>query len=140
MAFVMAPVASGTASISMRAATATDTAGVEYYFTCTAGGGNDSGWRDSPEYTDSGLSSDVVYSYTVKARDKSDNQFETEESDEGSAVIDLYDGRMGLSDFARFAGQWMQENCGFCGGADLTGDGAVDGEDLERFASMWLGD
>lgn len=138
MTFEAAPVATGTTSISMRATTASDTSGVEYYFTCTAGGGKDSGWRDSPEYTDSGLSSDVVYSYTVKARDKSVNGFETEESVVGSAVIDLYDGKMGLSDFAHFAGQWMQTNCGFCGGADLTGNGAVDGDDLREFASRWL--
>ena len=124
----------------MTATTATDASGVEYYFACTAGGGNDSGWRDSPDYTDSGLSSDVVYSYMVKARDKSVNQNETGESVSGSAVIDLYDGKMGLSDFAHFAKQWTQTNCGFCVGADLTDDGAVGFDDLQRFAWMWLAD
>jgi hypothetical protein len=140
MTFAVAPAATGTTSISMTAATATDAYEVEYYFTCTAGGGNDSGWRDGPHYTDSGLSSDVVYSYKVKARDKSVNQNETGESASGSAVIDLYDGKMGFSDFALFAKQWMQTNCGFCAGADLTDDGAVGFDDLQRFAWMWLAD
>jgi len=140
MTFAIAPAATGTTSISMTATTATDASGVEYYFTCTAGGGNDSGWRDSPDYTDSGLSSDVVYSYMVKARDKSVNQNDTCESVGGSAVIDLYDGKMGFSDFALFAKQWMRTNCGFCVGADLTDDGAVGSDDLQRFAWMWLAD
>jgi hypothetical protein len=58
----------------MTASTATDVSGVEYYFECTAGGGNDSGWQDSPEYEDTGLDSGTQYSYRVQARDKSANQ------------------------------------------------------------------
>jgi hypothetical protein len=43
--------------ITMTATTASDISGVEYYFTETSGnpGGSDSGWQDSPVYTDGGL-------------------------------------------------------------------------------------
>jgi hypothetical protein len=74
MTFHSPPALAGAGSISMVAATAFDPAGVEYYFTCTSGsasGGNDSGWQDSPAYTDTGLAPGVSYTYTVKARDKS---------------------------------------------------------------------
>ena len=77
MSFAVAPVASSPGSITMTAATAHDLMGVEYYFTCTAGGGNDSGWQDSPVYTDTGLTPGVQYSYTVKARDKQPGLNET---------------------------------------------------------------
>jgi hypothetical protein len=73
-------------SISMTATTATDASGVEYYFTCTVGGGNDSGWQDSESYTDSGLSELTTYTYTVIARDKSVNQNATAPSTAESAT------------------------------------------------------
>ena len=69
----------------MTATTATDPGGVEYYFTCTAGGGNDSGWQDSSTYEDTGLSELTSYTYTAKARDKSSNQNETGVSSAESA-------------------------------------------------------
>ncbi|MFK7910536.1 MAG: sialate O-acetylesterase [Akkermansiaceae bacterium] len=73
MSFASAPVAISTTEISMVAATASDPSGVEYYFTETSGnpGGDDSGWQDSPNYVDTGLSPSTAYSYTVTARDKS---------------------------------------------------------------------
>ena len=73
MAFASFPVANGTTSIIMTATTAGDPAGVEYYFTETSGnpGGSDSGWQDSPDYEDTGLTPGTAYSYTVSARDKS---------------------------------------------------------------------
>lgn len=79
MSFASAPTALGATSISMTATTAADvlTPGVEYYFTCTAGGGNDSGWQVSPNYTDTGLTQNSTYSYTVKARDTSSAHNET---------------------------------------------------------------
>jgi hypothetical protein len=80
MFFHSPPAPSGAGSISMVAATAFDPAGVEYYFACTSGGtsgGNDSGWQDSPAYTDEGLAAGVSYAYTVKARDKSPARNET---------------------------------------------------------------
>ena len=72
----------------MTATTATDASGVEYYFDCTAGGGNDSGWQDSTTYEDTGLSASTQYSYQVKARDKSSNQNETTYSTLKSATTD----------------------------------------------------
>ena len=72
MTFAVAPAANATA-ISMTATTATDPSGVEYYFTCTSGGGKDSGWQASPNYIDSNLQTGTQYTYTVKARDKSVN-------------------------------------------------------------------
>ena len=80
MAFHSPPAASGAGSVSMVAATAFDLAGVEYYFTCISGsasGGSDSGWQDSPAYTDTGLAPGVAYVYTVIARDKSPARNET---------------------------------------------------------------
>lgn len=76
-AFSVAPAADGDSAITMTAATASDPSGVEYYFTCTSGGGHDSGWQNSPIYTDTGLSPSTAYAYEVKARDKSPGKNET---------------------------------------------------------------
>lgn len=74
-AFAVTPVAAGTTSITMTAATASDPSGVEYFFDETSGnpGGTDSGWQDSPGYTDTGLTPGVFYTYRVRVRDKSAN-------------------------------------------------------------------
>ena len=61
-------------SIRMTASTATDTSGVEYYFECISGGGHDSGWQESPEYIDIGLSPGTRHTYRIRARDKSTSQ------------------------------------------------------------------
>jgi autotransporter-associated beta strand protein len=74
MTWEVPPTALSTSSITMTATTATDDSGVEYYFACIAGGGNNSAWQDSPVYVDSGLSPNTQYTYTVTARDKSANQ------------------------------------------------------------------
>ncbi|PXA04648.1 hypothetical protein DDZ13_05605 [Coraliomargarita sinensis] len=87
MSFDIAPTPVGGSSISMTATPAHDTMEVEYYFSCTAGGGNDSGWQDSNVYTDTGLTPGVQYSYTVKARDKYPNLNETAASAAASATI-----------------------------------------------------
>jgi hypothetical protein len=85
MQWLVLPYATGSRSIAMEAITASDVSGVEYYFTCTSGGGNDSGWQDSPFYEDTGLLPDKLYTYKVKARDKSTSQNETGFSSAASA-------------------------------------------------------
>ncbi|MGB1142691.1 MAG: hypothetical protein ACPG1A_17455, partial [Halioglobus sp.] len=91
MTFASAPVATGETTIAMTASTASDPSGVEYYFECTAGGGNDSGWQDGSSYTDSGLTPGAQYTYRVRARDKSPAQTETSWSGTASATTDVPD-------------------------------------------------
>ena len=77
-------------SISMTATTATDSSGVEYSFTCTAGSGHSSSWQDNTIYTDTGLAEGSTCTYTVTARDKSPNHNETAASDPctGMTLVD----------------------------------------------------
>jgi len=91
MTWQTAPYATGSTSIAMEADPASDPSGVQYYFTCTAGGGRDSDWQASPTYEDTGLSPDTTYTYTVKARDLSPNQNETAPSTAESATTDPTD-------------------------------------------------
>ncbi|NNC87705.1 MAG: hypothetical protein HKN82_04505 [Akkermansiaceae bacterium] len=86
MSFASPPAALGVDSITMTATTAADLNGVEYFFENTAGGGNDSGWQDSPEYTDTGLSPGTEFTYRVQARDKSSGQNVTAFSAAASAT------------------------------------------------------
>jgi sialate O-acetylesterase len=88
MSFWAPPHATSDSSIAMTANPTHDRSGVEYYFECVAGGGNDSGWQDSIEYEDTGLNSGSEYTYCVKARDKSINQNETAWSADGSTITD----------------------------------------------------
>jgi len=76
----IAPVATSPSTTYMEAIGATDPSGVEYYFACTDGGCNDSGWQDSVSYTDTGLKPESEYSYTVTVRDKSPQGNETKAS------------------------------------------------------------
>jgi hypothetical protein len=48
------------------------------------------------------------------------------------------DGLVNFLDFAMFAAQWLETACDACGGADLTGNGQVGGDDLREFAENWL--
>jgi hypothetical protein len=41
-------------------------------------------------------------------------------------------------DFCLFAESWLDTVCGACGGADLTGNGNVDMDDLMEFTDNWL--
>jgi hypothetical protein len=50
------------------------------------------------------------------------------------------DCRVNLRDFACFGSYWLETACGLCGGTDLTGNGDVDGYDLQRFTDNWLVD
>ena len=85
------PYATGSASIAMTATTASDTSGVEYYFTCSSGGGHDSGWQNTPFYEDTVLGPNSLYSYSVQARDRSPNQNVTDWSTIESATTNPSD-------------------------------------------------
>jgi hypothetical protein len=139
--------ADGPYSIRMTATTASDPSDVEYYFECTAGGGNDSGWQDSPTYVDSGLSSETLYTYRVKARDKSAGQNETGWSSEASATtpstdIYIYDITMGFRKSGQnYYGQatvWIKSADGTnISGAVVSGDwsGVVSGSSMGNTGS-----
>ena len=73
--FAIAPVAVGPDSITMVAERGIDASGpvIEYYFTCTSGGGHDSGWQTKASYTDTFLNSSTTYEYTVMMRDSLGN-------------------------------------------------------------------
>jgi len=88
MAFATAPFVTGGTSIKMIAATASDDSAVQYYFEETSGnpGGNDSGWQTGTTYTDTGLTTDLTYSYQVKARDAAPIPNETAYSPAASAT------------------------------------------------------
>ena len=74
--FSSPPNATSSFAIAMTATTATDATAVQYYFDETSAnpGGTDSGWQSSPNYTDTGLSPGVQYTYRVLARDAALNQ------------------------------------------------------------------
>ena len=91
LTFASPPTALGSDAITMTATAATDINGVEYQFVCIAGGGNDSGWQDSPTYVDNGLEPGTSYTYRVRARDKSPAQNATDWSAEASATTEVPD-------------------------------------------------
>lgn len=89
MTFASSPAATGAYSIAMTATTATDDSGyIEYQFACQAGGGGctESAWQTSTSYTATGLDSNTMYSYVVRARDSSQNT--TLDSGAASATTD----------------------------------------------------
>jgi hypothetical protein len=121
MTFAVPPYSPGGYSITMTATAASDASGVEYYFMCVGGGGHSSGWQDSPVYTDAGLTEGVLYSYRVKARDKSSLHNTTESSAEFSATA-------------------LRYSCGSPQAADFNADCEVDFLDLAVLAGPWAGD
>ena len=62
--------------VVMQAQVAADPSGVEYSFEEISNniGGSDSGWQDSPTFTDNDLHAATFYTYRVRARDKSINR------------------------------------------------------------------
>jgi pectate lyase len=148
MTWATPPHATGYDSIAMTASTATDLSGVEYYFTCTSGGGHDSGWQNSTDYTDTGLTHNTTYTYTVTARDKSANHNVTSPSAEASATtlhfgcstsieVDLNgDCRVDMLDLALFGGAYA--NGDTSAAANLNGDEVVDFADLAMLIDGWL--
>jgi len=49
-----------------------------------------------------------------------------------------HSGFVNFTDFAKFALQWLEYNCGQCFGADLSCDKNVDCADLDKFTQWWL--
>jgi alpha-galactosidase len=144
--------ASSPTSITMIATTAADVSGVEYYFECTAGGGNDSSWQDSETYTDSGLDAFTEYTYRVQARDKSLAQNATDFSAEASATtgsacptcgdLDGSGGDVDLADFGLFAACWgvdptVNSSC-VCANLVELGGNEIDLLDLQVLAELFL--
>lgn len=94
MSWEMVPTAFGRDVVTMVATTATDPAGVEYYFSNTTDPTHDSGWQDSATYTDYGLAPDTQYTYVVTARDKSINANTTAASTSASVTTAVDDGNI----------------------------------------------
>jgi YHS domain-containing protein len=120
MTFDVAPHALGIDSIAMVATTATDIDGVEYYFANITDPNHDSSWQNNTDYTDTGLTNNTPYSYSVIARDKSSSQNETAWSDEANAttvryictdaiVSDLDENcKVDFMDYIRMASYWNE--------------------------------
>jgi hypothetical protein len=87
MTFELAPVATGTNSITMRASTATDPSAVEYFFE-NATTGEQSGWQADNTWNDTGLAPATTYAFRVTARDQSAAQNSTAPSSLVSATTD----------------------------------------------------
>ena len=137
--------------ITMEAAAAVDASPVEYYFTCISGGGHDSGWQDSPRYTDTGLTPGAKYTYTVKVRDKSPAQNATAESEPqwtlsgGSPLcgdINTSGGTVDLADFAAMASCWGEnpltnQDCAYANLIEFDGN-VIDSLDMAVLAELFL--
>ena len=91
MTWLNAPAAVGSSSITMAATTASDASGVEYLFTETSNnpGATSSAWQNSSAYTDTGLTANTLYTYTVTARDKSAAHNPTAASAPASATTSM---------------------------------------------------
>ncbi len=99
MTWATVPYAAGSTSIAMVATTATDASGVQYYFDCTTAGGHDSGWQSGTSYTDTGLSPNTQYCYSVQARDNSPNQNATGWSSNQCATTQAGGGQLFYDNF-----------------------------------------
>ncbi|MCK4958644.1 MAG: hypothetical protein KAT00_04580, partial [Planctomycetes bacterium] len=68
--FATAPTAISETEIFMSATLGTDpNTPIEYYFACLTAGGNDRTWSIDPNFTDTGLTPNTLYTYTVQMRD-----------------------------------------------------------------------
>jgi len=86
----IAPAATGTSHIVMRAAEATDKSGVEYFFDCIENNAFDStAWQDSPLYQCTNVPQGATLSFRCKVRDKSINRNETEWSVSSSTTTSV---------------------------------------------------
>jgi YHS domain-containing protein len=120
MTWEVAPIATGSDSITMTATTATDVSGgVEYYFMNLQDGAHDSDWVSSPSWTDTGLAKNTTYTYIVFAQDKNYNC--NDPSNEASAATLNYD-------------------CSSHIASDLDTNCQVDFLDYYIMANTWTGD
>jgi len=115
--FAVEPNGTDIDKITMTATTSTDSNGVQYYFECTSGAGNDSGWQNSPVYTDTGLKPDTAYSYSVKVRDMSLNQNITT----SSSPVEARTLSIDLSE--NLVAHWTFDEASGTSVADVTGNG-----------------
>jgi hypothetical protein len=118
MAWSVAPHATGISSIAMTATTAVDRSGVHYFFANITDPNHDSGWQDSPAFTDSSLVNNHNYIYVVKARDNSPFLNETSWSPDANAATFRY-------------------SCTTASISDLNADCQVDMLDFAVLASSW---
>ncbi len=76
--------------------------------------------------------------FTVRA---TDDEGDSTQAQMNISVLNTYTGELALADFAGLAAYWLEAGCVDvppCGGADLSDDGDVDGEDLRILAGNWL--
>jgi len=141
------PNAISATSITMTATAATDISEVEYFFHNITDPNHDSSdWQDSQTYVDVGLQPHTVYSYAVKARDKSAQLNETAYSTTAIAETfiqgDLnHDNKVDFADFSVFALHWLEVGClepSSCYGADIDLNSNVDFSDLRSLFENWL--
>ncbi len=79
--YIVTIAATSSQAVTMTARIAYDPSGVQYYFDTNTPGAHDSGWIDTPTYTDANLVPSTRYQYRVKARDLSARHNETAWSD-----------------------------------------------------------
>lgn len=119
LTWLSVPTATSSTQITMSVSPATDPSGVEYYFTCTAGGGHNSGWQASNTYTDTSLAAGTTYTYAAVARDKSTAaNVQTTSSTAQSATTKPYACTASIS-------------------GDINGDCQVNMTDLAVLANTW---
>jgi hypothetical protein len=118
MTWASLPQATGISTIAMTATTAFDRSGTQYYFANVTDPNHNSGWQDSPIFSDSGLTNNTRYLYKVRARDMSQFNNETIWSSEANAITPRY-------------------ICTASPVSDLNADCQVDFADLAAMAVLW---
>ena len=90
LGWVLLPLPTGDSTVMMTAATASDPSGVQYYFECTVGPCEDSGWQASSTYLDEDLAPASAVTYRVRARDLSVAESMTAWSEPRSATSNTF--------------------------------------------------
>ena len=90
LAWAAPPAAMGADAVEMTAQAASDRSGVQYFFECTEGPCNDSGWQTRATYRDAGLPPATRFGYRVRARDLSAAESKTDWTEVASAVTDTF--------------------------------------------------